>query len=208
MERALRVPDLAAPGGLVLRPWRMSDLDLVREAAEDPYIPLVTTVPSPYSEAGGRAFVERQWGRAETGAGYPFVLVDAGGRSVGAVGLWPEAGEGAGATLGYWVVASARGRGAAAAGLAAVADWALGELGVPRLALHVEPWNAASVRVAERAGFRREGVREGWLRVGGERRDVLVFVLSRGGGRATGRRAGATSRTSRAPGHDRATGMH
>ncbi|MFC7932730.1 GNAT family N-acetyltransferase [Streptomyces cinereoruber] len=206
MERSLHVPDLVAPGGLVLRPWRMSDLDLVREASEDPYVPLVTTVPSPYSEAEGRAFVERQWGRATTGAGYPFVLVDAGGRPVGTVGLWPGAEE---VTLGYWVVASARGGGAAATGLAAVADWALRGLGLPRLVLHIEPWNTASVRVAERVGFRREGMREGWLRIGDERRDVLVFALSRGV-REAARRASPARRpdTSRAPGHDRATGMH
>ncbi|MFJ4340914.1 GNAT family N-acetyltransferase [Streptomyces sp. NPDC088915] len=196
MERSLHVPDLVARDGLALRPWRMSDLGLVREASADPYIPLVTTVPSPYSEAGGRAFVERQWGRATTGAGYPFVLVDADGRPVGTVGLWQGGEE---VALGYWVVASARGRGTAAAGLAAVADWALRELGIPRLVLHIEPWNTASVRVAERAGFRREGVREGWLRVGDERRDVLVFALSRPEGRTAARPGGAASRTSRAP---------
>ncbi|WP_432116008.1 GNAT family N-acetyltransferase [Streptomyces sp. S1] len=207
MERSLHVPDLAAPGGLALRPWRLSDLDLVREASDDPYIPLVTTVPSPYSEAEGRAFVERQWGRAASGTGYPFVLVDPGGRPVGAVGLWPDGEQGT--ALGYWVVASARGRGAAATGLAAVADWALSELGLPRLVLHVEPWNTASVRVAERAGFRREGMLEGWLRIGDERRDVLVFARSGSAGK-TARRTSPARRpdTSRAPGHDRATGMH
>ncbi|MFJ3785595.1 GNAT family N-acetyltransferase [Streptomyces sp. NPDC090093] len=206
MERSLHVPDLAAPGGLALRPWRLSDLDLVREAADDPYIPLVTTVPSPYSEAEGRAFVERQWERAASGTGCPFVLVDPGGRPVGTVGLWPDGEE---ATLGYWVVASARGRGAAATGLAAVADWALSELGLPRLLLHVEPWNTASVRVAERAGFRREGMLEGRLRIGDERRDVLVFARSGPAGK-TARRTSPARRpdTSRAPGHDRATGMH
>ncbi|MFJ4869862.1 GNAT family N-acetyltransferase [Streptomyces sp. NPDC088757] len=190
------MPDLVARDGLALRPWRMSDLGLVREASADPYIPLVTTVPSPYSGAEGRAFVERQWGRAATGVGYPFVLVDADGRPVGTVGLRPGGEE---VTLGYWVVASARGRGAAAAGLAAVADWALREPGVPRLVLHVEPWNTASVRVAERAGFRREGVREGWLRVGDERRDVLVFARSHRDGHTAARPGGAASRTSQAP---------
>ncbi|MFC8586163.1 GNAT family N-acetyltransferase [Streptomyces sp. NPDC057217] len=198
MERSLHVPDLAAPGGLALRPWRLSDLDLVREASGDPYIPLVTTVPSPYSGAEGRAFVERRWERAASGTGYPFVLVDPGGRPVGTVGLWPDGEE---AALGYWVVA--------AAGLAAVADWALRELGIPRLVLHIEPWDTASVRVAERVGFRREGMRKEWPAIGGERRDVLVFALSRDD-RETARRTSPARRsdTSRAPGHDRATGMH
>lgn len=120
--------------------------------------------------------MERQWGRAATGAGCPFVLVDPDGRPGGTVGLRPGGEE---VTLGYWVVASARGGGAAGAGLAAVADRALRERGVSRPVPHIEPWNTASVRVAERVGFRREGMREGWLRIGGERRDVLVFAPSR-----------------------------
>ncbi|WP_051715797.1 GNAT family N-acetyltransferase [Streptomyces bikiniensis] len=154
----------------------------------------------------GRAFVERRWGRAATGAGCPFVLVDPGGRPVGAVGLRPGGEE---VTLGCRVVASARGGGAAGAGLAAVADRALRERGVSRPVLHVEPWNTASVRVAERVGFRREGMREGWLRIGGERRDVLVFAPSRRDREAACRTSPAhRPDTSRAPGHDRATGMH
>ncbi|WP_229991687.1 GNAT family N-acetyltransferase [Streptomyces cinereoruber] len=106
------------------------DLALVREASVDPYIPLVTTVPSPYSEAGGRAFVERRWGEGDDRGRVPLRPRDAGGRPVGTVGLWPGA---EGVALGYWVVASARGGGAAATGLAAVADRALRGLGLPRL---------------------------------------------------------------------------
>ncbi|WUP46985.1 GNAT family N-acetyltransferase [Streptomyces sp. NBC_00259] len=88
----------------------MSDLQLVREASEDDYIPLITTVPSLYSESAGVAFVERQWGRATMRAGYPFVIVSSDGRPVGNVGLWlHDLGQGR-ASLGYWVVKSARGR--------------------------------------------------------------------------------------------------
>ncbi|MGW3816905.1 GNAT family N-acetyltransferase [Streptomyces sp. NPDC005046] len=88
MEQPLDVPELAAGGEFTLRPWRLSDLPLVREASEDDYIPLITTVPSPYSEPAGVAFIERQWGRATKGAGYPFVIVTSDDRPVGQVGLW------------------------------------------------------------------------------------------------------------------------
>lgn len=69
MEQPLDVPELAAGGGFMLRQWRLSDLPLIREASEDDYIPLITTVPSPCTESAGVAFVERQWGRATTRAG-------------------------------------------------------------------------------------------------------------------------------------------
>ncbi|MGW3845669.1 GNAT family N-acetyltransferase [Streptomyces fagopyri] len=177
MDHPLDVPELAADGGVWLRPWALSDLDLVREASEDDYIPLITTVPSPFSDSAGVAFVERQWGRATGRTGYPFVIVDSDGRPVGTVGLWlRDVGQGR-ASLGYWVVKSARGRGTAATALRTVAHWALHTLRIPRLELCVEPWNAASARTAERVGFQREGLLRGWQQIGSERRDMVMYAL-------------------------------
>lgn len=180
MEQPLEVPELTARAGFTLRPWRLSDLPLVHEASGDPYIPLITTVPSPCSEAAGVAFVERQWSRAATRAGYTFVIVNSDDRPVGQVGLWLRDLAQGRASLGYWVVESARGQGAAGAALDAVADWALRVLAIPRLELWVEPDNTASVRTAERAGFRREGLLRKWQEVGGERRDMLMYALLSG----------------------------
>ncbi|MEU6369466.1 GNAT family N-acetyltransferase [Streptomyces sp. NPDC046931] len=171
------MPELTTDAGFALRSWRLSDLPLVREASEDDYIPLITTVPSPYSESAGVAFIERQWGRATTRAGYTFVIVTSAGRPVGQVGLWLRDLEQGRASLGYWVVESARGQGAAVAAVGAVVSWALRDLRIPRLELWVEPWNAASVRTAERAGFQREGLLRGWQQVGDERRDMFVYSL-------------------------------
>lgn len=180
MNQPFDVPELSAPGGFTLRPWRLSDLGLVGEASEDDYIPLITTVPSSYSEAEGVAFVERQWSRATSGAGYPWVIVGSGGRPVGNAGLWLKDLSQGRASLGYWIVKSARGQGAAAAAVTAVATWALPELRIPRLELYVEPWNTASVRTAERCGFTREGLLRGWQQVGAERRDMFMYSLLRG----------------------------
>ncbi|MFD7610683.1 GNAT family N-acetyltransferase [Streptomyces sp. NPDC059828] len=177
MNQALDVPVLAAGEGFMLRPWRLSDLQLVREASDDAYIPLITTVPSPYSEQAGVAFIERQWARATTRAGYTFVIAASDDRPVGQVGLWLNDLAQGRASLGYWVVKSARGRGAAVAAVAAVVGWASRDLRIPRLELCVEPWNTASVRTAERVGFHREGLLRGWQQVGDERRDMLMYGL-------------------------------
>jgi RimJ/RimL family protein N-acetyltransferase len=169
---------MAAGDKLVLRAWGLDDLPLVREASSDDYIPLITSVPSTYSQAAGEAFVRRQWERASTGAGYPFVIARVeDGRPLGMVGLWlKEPGEGR-ASLGYWLAGSARGQGIAAEALRAVAYWALGDLRIPRLELYVEPWNAASQRTAERVGFQREGLLRGWQQVGEERRDMIMYSM-------------------------------
>jgi RimJ/RimL family protein N-acetyltransferase len=41
----------------------------------------------------------------------------------------------------------------------------------------VEPWNAASARTAEAAGFQREATLRGWERIDGEQRDADCFAL-------------------------------
>ncbi|MEU8510307.1 GNAT family protein [Kitasatospora sp. NPDC048722] len=171
----LSLPTLSA-GPFDLRPWRLSDADVLREAAADPYIPLVTTVPARYDADAARAFVERQWAKAAAGGAYPFAVARrADERAVGFVGLFPQ-GDGR-ATIGYWTAASARGRGVAGHALRTVADWALREAGLARLELHIEPWNTGSLRTAERAGFRREGLLRAHRTIAGERRDMELYAL-------------------------------
>src|SRR5207248_8915670 len=138
-----------AAGPFLLRPFALADIDAVREAASDPRIPLITTVPAAFTMDAGRRFIERQWSRAERGTGYSFAIADTDGdRAVGQVGLWlNDLGEGR-ASVGYWVVRSARGRRTAASAVQALAQWAHHELQIPRLQLYVEPWNTASVMTA------------------------------------------------------------
>ena len=176
MSAALIVPTLAA-GPFRLRPFALGDIDVVREAASDPRIPLITTVPAAFTEEAGRRFIERQWERAEQGTGYSFAIADADtDRPVGQAGLWLTDVSAGRASVGYWVVSSARGRRAAACGVRALTRWAHQDLRIPRLELHVEPWNTASIRTAEKAGFQREGLLRGWQEVGGERKDMYMYA--------------------------------
>jgi ribosomal-protein-alanine N-acetyltransferase len=169
----LAVPTLSVPP-YRLRPFEVTDLELVRQASDDPYIPLITSVPATFSEAAGIAFIERQWSRARLGQGYPFVIVDATtDRGIGMIAL-RNVDEGR-ASIFYWIVKPARGRGTAARALRAVAAWGLSDVRIPRLELTVEPWNVASIVTAERCGFRREGLLRAWNRVGSERCDVFMY---------------------------------
>ncbi len=175
----LRVPRLSS-GPVVLRPFALSDLALVREAARDPLIPSISSVPHSYTDDAGRAFVERQHHRATAGDGFSFVIaepvvpVTAG---VGSIGLWLQEIDSGRASIGYWLVARARGRGLAGCALRALVAFAFGELAIPRLHLFVEPWNVASARTAEAAGFQREATLRGWERIGGEQRDADCYAL-------------------------------
>jgi len=177
-EAPLNVPELAC-GPVVLRPFRPSDLHLVREATADPYIATITSVPAVYSDDEGRAYIERQHDRARDGHGYSFVIADSAepDHALGSVGLWLREIESGRASVGYWLVPSVRGNHVATQALLGLVDFAFDVLAIPRLQLFVEPWNTASARTAERAGFTREGLLRGWERIHGQQHDAYAYVL-------------------------------
>ncbi len=62
------------------------------------------------------------------------------------------------AEVSFFLARVARGRGFATRAVRLVARWAFEELAIERLELRAHPDNEASIRVAERAGFTREGL--------------------------------------------------
>ncbi|MDQ3891916.1 MAG: GNAT family N-acetyltransferase [Actinomycetota bacterium] len=166
-------------GHILLRDWTFEDLPCVEEASRDPFIPTGTTVPSPFSEEGGRAFVQRQWGRRASGQGLSLAITEA--RTDDAVGLIvllhrQQPGV---VGVGYWIVAGHRRRGFALAAVHLLSRWALGLPAVARLEALVEPGNDGSVRVLEGAGFRREGLLREYLELRSTRSDVWLYSLIR-----------------------------
>jgi RimJ/RimL family protein N-acetyltransferase len=174
----LRVPVLRGRD-VVLRPWSISDLSLVRQGSADPLVPSISSIPRRYSDDSGRAFIERQHRRAAEGDGISFVIADqsAPAAGIGSIGLWLHEIESGRASVGYWLLERFRGRRLATDALRAVVDFALSGPGIPRLHLFVEPWNVASARTAEAAGFTREATLRGWERIDGEQRDADCFAL-------------------------------
>jgi len=136
-------------------------------------------VPSPYSEAEGLAFIERQRDRLTNGEGLAQVVAEASSdRAVGQIVLLrrqPPAGQHV-AGVGYWIVESARQHGYATHAVTLLAGWALSEAGLARLEALVEPTNVASHRLLQAVGFRREGVLRSYLGVG---TDAVMYSLLR-----------------------------
>jgi len=79
--------------------------------------------------------------------------------------------------IGYWCAPWARGRGVMSAAVRLVRDWAFDELELERLELVTDVDNIGSQRVAQAAGFRREGVLRGYLTARGRRSDDVVFGM-------------------------------
>ena len=138
----------------------------VRKGSGADWLPLF----KPYTEDDAVVFLERH-SQAELG----FAIVAAADEDeiLGAIGLRDD-GEERG-EFGYWVAAEARGRGVASAALRLLSGWAIGELGLARVQLVTHVDNPASQKVAERAGFRREGVMRSYMLLKGRRHDAVLY---------------------------------
>jgi [ribosomal protein S5]-alanine N-acetyltransferase len=161
-------------GVIRLRRFRKDDAPAVAVACDDPdtarFIP---GMPSPYTVEDARAYVEscdRAWRTRER---LPFAIVDDADRVLGAVDV--KLGEVG--SIGYWIGRAERGRGVATRALLLLSRWALHDGGVERLELTTHLENLASQRVAEKAGFVREGILRSHLRFAEGRRDSVLFSL-------------------------------
>ncbi len=84
------------------------------------------------------------------------------------------------ANVGYWVRTSATGRGTATAAVKLVAQWAFLSTELQRLEIVAAVDNAASRRVAEKAGAAREGRLRSRICVCGKFYDAFMFSIVRG----------------------------
>jgi len=96
---------------------------------------------------------------------------------VGALGMSKFDWQDLKAEIGYWVVPEARRRGVGSRATRLLALWAIEHLGLERVELLAHPGNEASQRVAERAGFTREGTLRRYRRRHGVREDLVMFSL-------------------------------
>ena len=104
-----------------------------------------------------RWLAEVQGARQDRTAVHLMMLDRAAGKIVGSIGLFHADWEVRSTEIGYGVHDVERGKGYATEALRAVARWVLTEGGIQRAWLTANTGNVASVRVAEKAGFRREG---------------------------------------------------
>jgi RimJ/RimL family protein N-acetyltransferase len=122
-------------------------------------------------------WIEESREKQAVGTGARFAIVDLGNDSfLGQVGVAIDWERQSGETF-YWVTADARGRGVATTALRLISWWALTVLALERLELFTDPDNTPSQRVAERAGYIREGILRSHQPFKDHRMDSVVFSL-------------------------------
>lgn len=135
---------------VTLRAWVEADAPVLVECIDgDPEIARwLDQVPQPYTLDDALAYI------GGIGATSFAIVVD--DLVSGSIGVTWNEGRDTG-EIGYWLREDARGRGVTTRALVLVARWALAE-GAHRVQLRAAVENAASRRVAEKAGFTFEGV--------------------------------------------------
>jgi ribosomal-protein-alanine N-acetyltransferase len=159
-----------------LRPYRVSDVEALRAAADDPLVArwMNATFPHPYTRTDAEAWVVV----ATTAAPKRHFAIEVDGAFAGGIGFQPLGGEHRGvAQFGYWVAQRLWGRGIGTEAARLLADHALREAGMRRLEAMVFAPNAASARVLGKAGFRLEArQRERCVARDGTICDALLYV--------------------------------
>lgn len=173
-------------GRLVLAAPTEADIDAITAICQDPDIQAYTAVPAPYTRRDAESFVGG-FVPAGRGAGTDavFGLYHATtGDLLGMIGLHHihavDTPDGTGAEVGYWTAPQARCQGYTTEALRAVCRWAFGDLGLDWIKWVAVAGNRASLRVAEKSGFRIDPERTFQHDHRGRRQDMWSGLLLRG----------------------------
>ncbi|MFB4282412.1 GNAT family N-acetyltransferase [Nonomuraea sp. MTCD27] len=159
---------------LLLRPQGPQDVRHLTDTAADPLSQAYTGVPRDYTEEHARAYIAHAERLRMRGLGAVWTAEELGtGRYVANVDLQHLDWDNRTAEVGYMAAPWARGRGFTGEAVRALARWLFEQHGFSRLQLRAVVANTASQRVAEKAGFVREGVARASL--GGA--DMVIYSL-------------------------------
>lgn len=168
-------------GRVLLRPPRMDHDRVIYEAvlaSFDELMPWMAWCDEDYSIDVTREWLQGLPGQWEQGINYQFGIFDA--RSdefLGVCGLNHFNWQYCLANLGYWVRSDRTGEGIATDAARRVARFGLEALGLARIEIVVAVSNAASRRVAEKAGARFEGILRSRIRLARTNLDAAMYSL-------------------------------
>ncbi len=161
---------------LILREFETDDFEAVHSYAID--LEVVRYMPwGPNTEDETRAFLERaqSYATAEPRTGYELAVIETSAdRLIGGIGLHATDQQ---ATLGYCFARPAWGQGFATEASRLILGFGFKTLGVHRIWAGCDSENAASARVLEKVGMRREGYFKHDCQIRGVWRDTILFAI-------------------------------
>jgi [ribosomal protein S5]-alanine N-acetyltransferase len=172
---------------LVLRPPRTSDVPAMRNVLRSNVTHLRpwSVAPAPGEDPASLASVSRAMlqHRREWKKGQTFVLLlsprEDDRKIIGRIALGGVLrGAFQNAYLGYWIDQSHQGRGLMTEAVCAATSFAFSAVGLHRVQAAVMPRNGPSLRVLEKAGYRREGLAERYLCIAGRWENHVLFATT------------------------------
>lgn len=160
-------------GDVVLRPWRDEDVDPARLQHDDEigyWFGFDTVIPTQEQQ---QAVVDRWRAQYADGRRLASFVVQREDTVVGTVQVHVQDGTG---QLSWALYAAHRGRGTGTRALRLLVEYAFVELGLHRVEAYVAPEHRRSLRVASRAGLRREGLLRGRELRDGQHLDTVLMA--------------------------------
>jgi len=164
----------------VLRPYRKSDALSLAGNINDKTISQNTLgVPFPYTLRDARQWIAKcmKENRKKTPETMSFV-VDINGEVAGAIGFHHLV-KGHKAEVGYWLARKYWNKGIMTDALKLLTDFGFRKLGLRRIYAHVFIHNRGSMRVLEKCGYKREGIRKNVVKKGNKLIDDVIFAKTR-----------------------------
>jgi ribosomal-protein-serine acetyltransferase len=168
-------------GIILLRPYKKQD-------AQDLYKAIRASLKEvgawlPFAHENYSLYETQDWIKKnpvdwKKGAAYNFAICDMKtGEIIGGCGISEISEINKRANLGYWVRSDRTGQGIAVVAAKLLAKWGFDALGLRRIEILVAAENARSLRVAEKAGAKREGVLRNRLDIRGKAHDAVMHSL-------------------------------
>jgi ribosomal-protein-serine acetyltransferase len=164
--------------GLVLRSLAAEDAQALYAVMEANREHLAAWMPWAAGQtlAGTEVFIRSAIRQERDRDGAQLAVVER-GEICGVVGHHRVDHENATTSVGYWLAADREGRGLMTRAVSALVAFAFDELGMHRIELRAAPGNTRSRALAERLGFREEGLLRQAERFGDEYRDLVLYAL-------------------------------
>ena len=180
-QRPSRKDTILSDGKVSLHPYRAKDAAALYEAVRESLPELsawMAWAHQDYSIKESRAWIKQKPEQWKKGLEYDFAIFDAGdGTYLGGCGLNRIDNINRLANLGYWVRSSRTGRGVATGATLLLARWGFEKLGFQRIEIMAAIDNTRSLRVAEKAGAKLEGVLRNRLTLNGRLHDAVMHSL-------------------------------
>jgi RimJ/RimL family protein N-acetyltransferase len=163
---------------ITLRPAEARDVDAIYATCRDEESVRWTSLPLDYDHDRAVGFVnEYAPGWWQRGEGAAWVIADAAGDYAGQLDLRVNPRDKKVADVGFMTAPHARGKGYMTAALRAAVEFGFQELDLARIEWRAHVGNDGSRRVAEKVGFRYEGIQRHGCVQRGERHDAWVAAI-------------------------------